>query len=336
VTSSGERADDPLAGKHCLVLGAGGFIGGHVCCELRRRGARVHGFGRRQSYPEALDGIRFTTAQFSDRATVARAVEGAEYVFHLLAGSTPESSNRDPAADLESGVLATLHLLSICRSVGVRKVVFVSSGGTVYGIPTSIPIHEDAPTNPICAYGVSRLAIEKYLHLYWHLHGLDYAVLRVANPFGPWQDPERRQGVVPALMHAVMQQRSAEIWGDGHVVRDYVYAGDVAEAVALVANYSGEQRVFNVGSGIGRSILDVMSDITAVLGGLAARTIHKPARASDVPVNVLHTALIRREVGWVARTDWVTGLKLTAAWLRHGNRPRTGRRSTTMAPTRPM
>ena len=126
----------------------------------------MHGFGRRKSYPEALDGIRFTTAEFSDRASLARAIEGAEVVFHLLAGSTPESSNRDPVADLDSGVSGTLHLLAICRAAGVRKVVFVSSGGTVYGVPASVPIEESAPTNPICAYGVSRLAIEKYLHLY--------------------------------------------------------------------------------------------------------------------------------------------------------------------------
>ena len=276
----------------------------------------MHGFGRRKSYPEALDGIRFTTAEFSDRASLARAIEGAEYVFHLLAGSTPESSNRDPVADLESGVSGTLHLLAICRAAGVRKVVFVSSGGTVYGVPASVPIEESAPTNPICAYGVSRLAIEKYLHLYQHLHGLDYAVLRAANPFGPWQDPERRQGVIPAIMNSVLHERPAEIWGDGFVVRDYIYVGDVAEAVALVATYSGEQRVLNVGSGVGRSVLEVVRDIVAVLGGQSAKVLHKPVRASDVPVSVLDTALIRRELGWVARTDWLTGLELTAAWLR--------------------
>jgi UDP-glucose 4-epimerase len=282
---------------------------------LDRRGALVHGFGRRQSYPEALDGIRFTKADFSDRATLARAVDGAEYVFHLLASGTPESSNKDPVADLEAGVPGTLHLLAICRAAGVRKVVFVSSGGTVYGVPASVPIDECAQTNPICAYGVSRLAIEKYLHLYWRLHGLDYAVLRAANPFGPWQDPKRRQGVIPAIMHSVLRERPAEIWGDGFVVRDYIYVGDVAEAVALVATYSGEHRIFNVGSGVGRSVLDVVSDIVGVLGGEAARILHKPARDSDVPVNILNTALIRRELGWVARTDWLVGLERTAAWL---------------------
>lgn len=311
---------DPLRGASCLVLGAGGFIGGHLCRELRRRGASVHGFGRRRSYPEAFEGVRWTTGEFSDRAALARAADGAEHVFHLLGGTTPESSNKDPVADLVAGAVASLHLLEICRAAGVRKVVFLSSGGTVYGIPASTPIREDAPTDPISAYGVSKLAVEKYLRLYRHLHGLDYTVLRVANPFGPWQDPDRRQGVVTALMQAVLDGRPPEIWGDGRVVRDYLYAADVAEAVAGAAAYTGPHRVFNVGSGVGRSVLDLLRDIGAALGrGTAVEAVHKPGRATDVPVNVLDTSLIRREMGWAPRTGWPEALEATAAWLRGRN-----------------
>ena len=307
---------DPLRGASCLVLGAGGFIGGHLCRELRRRGASVHGFGRRRSYPEALEGARWTAGEFSDRAALARAVDGAEHVFHLLGGTTPESSNKDPVADLAANAMASLHLLEICRAAGVRKVVFLSSGGTVYGIPAYVPIREDAPTDPISAYGVSKLAVEKYLHLYRHLHGLDYAVLRVANPFGPWQDPHRRQGVVPALMRAVLDGRRPEIWGDGRVVRDYLYAADAAEAIAGAAAYAGPHRVFNVGSGVGRSVLDILRDIGAALGRGTVEAAHKPGRATDVPVNVLDTSLIRRETGWEPRTAWADALEATAAWLR--------------------
>ncbi|MBD0272206.1 MAG: NAD-dependent epimerase/dehydratase family protein, partial [Acetobacteraceae bacterium] len=231
--------------------------------------------------------------------------------------STPESSNKDPVADLTACAVASLHLLEICRAAGVRKVVFLSSGGTVYGIPNSVPIREDAPTDPISAYGVSKLAVEKYLHLYRHLHSLDYAVLRVANPFGPWQEPDRRQGVVTALIQSVLDGRPAEIWGDGRVVRDYLYAADVAEAVADAAAYAGSHRVFNVGSGIGRSVLDLLCDVGAALGQEAAvAAVHKPGRAVDVPMNVLDTALIRREMGWAPRTGWAEALGETAAWLR--------------------
>lgn len=276
----------------------------------------MHGFGRRRSYPEALEGTRWTAGEFSDRAALARVVDGAEHVFHLLGGSTPASSSRDPAADLVSGAVASLHLLDICRAAGVRRVVFVSSGGTVYGVPKSVPVAEDAPTDPISAYGVSKLVVEKYLRLYRHLHGLDYVVLRLANPFGPWQDPDRRQGVVTALMQAALDGRPAEIWGDGRVVRDYLYAADAAEAVAAAAAYAGPHRVFNVGSGVGRSVLDLVRDVGVVLGRGVVSAVHRPGRPTDVPVNVLDPSLIRREMGWAPRTGWTEALEATAAWLR--------------------
>src|SRR5262245_14677467 len=170
---------EALKGVSCLVLGGGGFIGTNLCRALAGLGARVQGFGRRQSYPEALEGVAWTQGDFTDGAALARVVEGQEIVFHLVGGTVPESSNKDPVADLMSCAVASLHLLDICRASGVRKIVFVSSGGTVYGIPSDIPIPETAQTNPISAYGISRLAVEKYLNLYHHLYGLGYVVLRV-------------------------------------------------------------------------------------------------------------------------------------------------------------
>lgn len=300
------------------MLGAGGFIGGHLCRELLRCGAAVHGFGRRRAYPEALAGVRWTAGEFSDRAALARAMDGAEYVFHLIGGSIPESSNKDPVADLIAGPVASLHMLEMCRATAaVRKIVFVSSGGTIYGVPRRTPIREDAPTDPISAYGVGKLAVEKYLHVYQHLYGLDYAVLRVANPFGPWQDPDRRQGVVAALTRAMLDGRPVEIWGDGRVVRDYLYAADVAEAISAAAIYAGPHRVFNVGSGVGRSVLDLVRDIAAALGREGGVDIvHKPGRATDVPVNVLDTSLIRQEMGWAPGTPWPAALDATIAWMR--------------------
>ncbi len=312
------EATATLRDASCLVLGGGGFIGTHLCRGLAARGASVLGFGRRRAYPEALAGVRWTTADFGDRAALARAVEGRDLVFHLLGGSTPESSNKDPAADLRDCAEATLHLLDICRDSGVRRVVFVSSGGTVYGVPGRNPIREDAPTDPVSAYGVSKLAVEKYLALYRHLHGLDYVILRVSNPFGPLQDPYRRQGVVAALLRRILDDRPVEIWGDGTVVRDFVYVADLIEALVAAAGYSGLHRVFNVGSGVGRSVLEVAEAVAAVLGHAEVRKLHKPGRATDVPVNVLDIGLIGREMGWRPRTAWLDALAATAAWMRAG------------------
>ena len=309
-----QSEQDSLATMPCVVLGGGGFIGTHLCGALVRAGARVSAFGRSRSYPEALSGVAWRSGEFSDRTALARAIEGAELVFHLLGGSTPESSNRDPLGDLLSSTAASLQLLENCRAAGVRKIVFLSSGGTVYGVPAHVPISETVATDPISAYGISKLAIEKYLYLYKHLYGLDYSILRVANPFGPYQNPLRRQGLVAALIHRILRRQPIEIWGDGKVVRDYIYVEDVINAVLSVVGYKGPNRILNVGSGVGRSVAEVADDIGRVLGQ-EIRCIYRPGRATDVPINVLDIELIGQELGWRPTTPWNDALVKTAAWL---------------------
>lgn len=305
-----------LNGLNCVVLGGGGFIGTHLCRALKQHGAAVRGFGRTRAHPEILASIPWINGEFGDTTVISRVVEGSELVFHLLGGSTPDSSNHDPLGDLLGSTAPTLRLLDICRESMVRKIVFISSGGTVYGIPGQIPIPESAPTNPISAYGISKLAIEKYLALYRHLHGLDFSILRVANPFGPLQDPDRRQGLVAALMHRVVQSQPLEIWGDGLVVRDFIYIDDVIDAILDVVPYRGPYHVFNVGAGTGRSVLQVADDVAQVLGRPDTTHIHKPGRAADVPVNILDISLIAHELGWVPRTQWTHALQRTADWMR--------------------
>jgi UDP-glucose 4-epimerase len=304
-----------LVGMPCVVLGGGGFIGTHLCQALTSHRALPRGFGRSLAHPEALASIPWHTGEFSDRSALARAVEGSEIVFHLLGGSTPESSNKDPLGDLLGSTAATLQLLEICRAAKVRKVVFVSSGGTVYGIPKHVPIPESAPTDPISAYGISKLSIEKYLHLYKHLYGLDFTVMRVANPFGPYQNPTRRQGLIAALMHRVLNHQPIEIWGDGNVVRDFVYVDDVIDALIGVIGYNGPHRIFNVGAGVGRSVIEVAEDIASVFGHDIQR-VFKPGRPTDVPTNVLDISLIGAELGWHPKTPWINALKQTGDWLK--------------------
>lgn len=304
-----------LAGLSCLVLGAGGFIGSHLCHALAAAGATVHGFGRRPAFPDSLPVLRFTAGEFNDRAALALAIDGADVVFHLLGGTNPAVSNNDPIADVETNTLASIKLLELCRASSVRKVVFVSSGGAVYGVPRSVPIPEDAPTWPISAYGINKLMVEKYLQLYRHLHGVRSVSLRVSNPFGPYQSPFRRQGVVPALIERHLAGHSMEVWGDGTVVRDFIYVADVAEALVAAAAYQGPEQVLNIGSGRGRSIREVVADIGLALGTGEPDVLFRPGRASDVPANVLDIGRARAALAWAPRTDWMTGLRQTAAWI---------------------
>ena len=169
----------------CIVLGGGGFIGANLCRRLASSGMRVRAFGRRCLFPEALEGVEWYQGDFTDAVLLASAIETFDIVYHLVHATTPHSANLDMAGDVQQNVISSLALMDISRNLGVKRIVYVSSGGTVYGPAAQIPTPETAPTDPITAYGISKLAIEKYLSLYQRLHGLDYRILRVANPFGP-------------------------------------------------------------------------------------------------------------------------------------------------------
>jgi len=304
-----------LKGKNCLVLGAGGFIGSHLCLALAQEGAKVHGFGHRPAWPGLLAAMRYTTAEFTDLAALTQAVQGVDIVFHLLGGINLDASARDPIADLMVNTVASVRLFERCQQEGVGKIIFVSSGGTVYGIPKTLPISEADATDPISAYGINKLMVEKYLQLYAHGGGAQALSLRVANPFGEFQNPFRRQGLIAALIETIQSGRPVEIWGDGRIVRDYLYAGDVAQALVAAAQYDGPAQVLNIGSGIGRSVLEVLDSVCEAIGQRPAAVRHQPARAADVPANVLDISLTQRELGWAPRTPWLAGLRRTADWI---------------------
>ncbi|SFL48840.1 NAD-dependent epimerase/dehydratase family protein [Methylobacterium pseudosasicola] len=306
-----------LAGARCLVLGGAGFLGLNLCNRLAQAGAEVTCFSRSHAQAEVLDRrVARVTGHFSDRLAIANAVERQDVVFHLIAGSIPESSNRDPSAELAAAPIATLHLLEICRSARIRKVVFASSGGAIYGIPRATPIPEQAPTDPISAYGISKLMIEKSLHLYRHLHGIDYQILRVANPYGRFQLGNRHQGLIGSYIQRVLADLPLEVWGTGEVVRDFLHIDDVSDAFLAAVGYDGPHKVLNVGSGTGLSVNQIIAELERAFGRERLPCLYKPSRAADVPANVLDTTLIRSELGWQPRVALRDGLVSTIDWMR--------------------
>ena len=309
---------DALNGVPCLVLGAGGFLGRALCAALQARGALVHAYGRSPAAgaQAGADRITWTEAAFEDGPALTSALRGQEVVFHLLSSSLPDSSNRNPAGDVASQVIPSIRLLEQCQALQLRKVVFASSGGTVYGIPSAVPTPEDASTMPISAYGINKLMVERYLELYRHLHGLDYHVLRIANPYGPGQSPFKKQGVVAAMLHRALSGNAIELWGTGEVTRDFIHVNDVSSAFLTAALYDGPHRTMNVGSGQGRSLNQIVADVRQVLSQPALPVVRKSARAADVPVSVLDTSLIRRTTSWRPGVEWLDGLTETAQWMR--------------------
>lgn len=308
---------DWLKGRRCVILGGRGFIGQHLVELLVSRDATVVTFGRGHTGMPSRESaqVQHLTGSMLDTDLVASLFRAEDYVFHLVDSSFPGARPDDVAAVLESVTIPTAKLLAACAKARVKKVIFVSSGGAVYGISTSHIHTEDSPTNPISAYGLGKLASEKSIQLAHHLNGLEYAILRVSNPYGPGQAAGRGQGLVSAVMKNFMDSAEIEVWGDGQVVRDFVYVGDVAVALAKAALYEGSKIVLNVGSGRGRRVVDVITDIKALVPSSQSVLVYKAGRPADVPISVLDVTRARDELGWQADTPWIDGLRATLDWL---------------------
>ena len=303
----------------CLVLGGAGFIGSHLAEALTQHGHRVKVFDRphvdRLPLFARAKGFEVFTGDFLNPWALAPALEGTELVFHLVSTTLPKNSNENPVYDVESNVLGSLRLLELCREHGVRKLVYVSSGGTVYGVPRTTPIAEDHPTEPISSYGIHKLMVEKHLALAHRLHGLEYRIVRPANLYGPRQRLDIEQGAVAVFLDRALRDRPIKIWGDGSVVRDYVYVADAVDAMLKAASFEGTQRIFNIGSGRGTSLNELVGEIEKLLGR-RVKVEHSGARAVDVPINVLDASLAERHLGWRASTPLGEGLRRTCEWLR--------------------
>lgn len=280
----------------------------------------VRVFDRMRNPASHYSAVEFFEGDFHNRGHLAAALEGCQTVFHLLATTDPKTSNDDPVHDLETNLTATVRLLELAYKSGVKKIVFASSGGTVYGVPATVPIPECHETKPICSYGIHKLAIEHYLSLYHRLHDLDYSVLRVSNAFGERQRPNASQGAVAVFLQKALRGEEIEVWGNGSVVRDYIYVRDVASAFCRAARHPGPPRTFNIGSGRGLSVNELISSIEALLGRPVSRR-YLSSRPFDVPANVLDISLAAAHLGWRPQHSFEYGLTRTLEWLQteYGN-----------------
>lgn len=297
-----------------LILGGNGFIGSHLVDELLDKGHYVRVFDRCGGcYRDPIDNVDYHIAQFNDSASLAEALEGIDVVFHLISTTVPSTSNKDPVFDIESNLVGTVRLLNLMRDSNVSRIVYLSSGGTVYGIPTTFPIPESHSLNPICSYGIVKVAIEHYLQMFDYLYGIESAVLRVSNPYGERQGHKGVQGVIGTFIGKLINGEEINVWGDGSVVRDYIYVKDLTRLCALIgaADING---VFNVGSGIGHSVNDIISVIQEVCDR-EVRVNYNESRVFDVPQVVLDTIKAQQECGWSAQVELRKGIESTWRWM---------------------
>jgi UDP-glucose 4-epimerase len=299
-----------------VLLGGAGFIGLAVADVLAKAGARplvVDGARRLARAAPRLAASTGTVATHAvepgDARALAAALKGAEAVIHLAWTSVPASSMAAIAEDARDNVVATIEVLQASVEAGVGRFVFVSSGGAVYGRAARLPAREDDPTDPISAYGVGKLAVEKYVALFSSAHGLPGVTLRLSNPYGPYQLAGTPVGVVARMVQKLAAGEAIEIFGDGSIVRDYLEIEDAARALALAADPGRlPPGLYNVGSGQGTSLAEVAATVGAV-AGRALQIVHRPARGFDVPAIVLDIERLRAASGWRPAVSFADGVE---------------------------
>lgn len=295
-----------------IVLGASGFLGVALTRELVSRGLEVVCFaGSRSS--EWPSGCRFIPGDFSrPNEELLREMDGA-YIFHLLHPTRPGPSTENTASEIEKSVLPSIHYLEKTKDFDCRW-VYVSSGGTVYGQTDVLPIPETHPTRPINSYGLSKVMLESYFGLYHLMHGCDVVTARLSNPYGAWPVDRRPQGLVATTLLTVHQGRDLQIWGDGETVRDYIYIRDAIDGLMAAALKGGSGQIYNIGTGEGLSINNLVSRIQQILG-TAIKVYHVSERGVDVRANILDIGKIYQDCGWKPSTSLQRGLEETAAWF---------------------
>ncbi len=312
-----------------LVTGGAGFIGSHIVEQLRQRGDEVAvldnlSTGSRDNLPSELP---FFLADTRDRSQLVAAFDEwrPEIVCHQAAQMSVSRSVREPSFDAEVNVLGFLNVLEQCVRTSVRRIVFASSGGVLYG-EVAEPADENHPQRPISPYGISKMVGEHYLRFFVKEHGIEAVALRYANVYGPRQNPHGEAGVVAIFCERMLAGQPSTIHGDGSCQRDYVFVDDVAAANLLAMSVPLVEpfMAFNIGTGQGTNVNQLAEQLfeqcrsvgqAMGLAEVCSRPVHGPARAGDLRSNVLNCRRAREQLGWSPQTGLADGLSHTVKWF---------------------
>jgi UDP-glucose 4-epimerase len=298
-----------------VVIGANGFLGSHLVDGLAADGHAVTAFDRFSAAPTFVADARILPGDFLNTGDLASAVQGQHSVFHLLSTTTPVTAERDPALDVRTNVEQTVALLRLCVDAGVQHVYFASTGGAIYGPQGKARYSELDLTLPVSPYAIGKLAIENYLRYFKAAHGLNSTVLRISNPYGARQHVQRVQGLIPIALRSIALGEPVVRYGDGSMVRDYLYVGDFVDAVRRIVRGSPANEVYNIGSGVGSSVNEVLDALRRVTGEDFA-VDQRPVPATFVDRVVLDTTRYAEEFGPVSTTGIDDGVRLTFDELR--------------------
>ena len=298
-----------------IVLGGQGFIGHNLVLRLLKEEHDVSIFCKKINYDRYLKGVKYIEGDFNCIFKYKHIFKDTDVVYHLISSTIPSTSNIDMISDVKSNVVSSINLIEMCCECNVKKIVFASSGGAVYGINKNPIIDEDCEANPISSYGIGKLMIEKYLHLFNYLRGINYTILRVSNPYGPFQNTEKNQGVISIFLKKCIKDELIEIYGDGLICRDYVYITDVIHAFYLCKDCNTVNGIINIGSGKGYTL----NELIHIIGRVTNKKLYiemKSSRKFDVPTNVLNIEKAKNELGWEPSIGIEEGIELTNKWIK--------------------
>jgi UDP-glucose 4-epimerase len=298
-----------------VALGGTGFIGSHVVEALIAAGHHVRVLSSRgPGNLRLMPRLSYIKADLRDAAALRHALAGSDAVMHMVSTKLPATGDLDPKGDIGDNLLGTVGVLEAMRDLGIPRLVYLSSGGTVYGPPDQVPIREDHPLRPMNSYGIVKAAAESYIRLFSKASGLASVILRPSNPYGPRQARAGQQGLVNTLMSRARSGEPIHIWGDGSVIRDYLHVEDMARLCVLALD-STTEGTFNAGSGQGTSVRE-MIDLVSFVSRRPLNIAYGAARSVDAPVSVLDVAAAGLAFGWRPAIDLPDGLEMTWNWHR--------------------
>ncbi len=302
-----------MARDHILLLG-GGFIGAALAQRLVLAGKQVEMISHQ---PQLIPSVSLHVGDLGDPELLGSLAEHCGTVIHLASATTPGTSSRHPTKELEN-LTPSLRLLEAMQQWPSTHLIFLSSGGTIYGNPDTNPVTEETRTAPLSYYGAGKVAIESFLNAFSGT-GHPTTILRPSNIYGPGQMLRAGFGLIRTLLEHARNATTAEIWGDGESVRDYIYIDDVVEACIRFAGLPQDSESYNLGSGIGYSINQVLAHIESVCN-LRIQVNYRPTRQADVRKVVLDSSHLKRRLDWQPQTNLIEGLRHTWNWLEHGNK----------------
>jgi UDP-glucose 4-epimerase len=306
-----------------VVLGSNGFIGKHLTRTLAEDpnnnivafdGFKEYRQGQAEPFSD-LQNVDIYLGDFLNTDDLDGALHSADYVFHLISTTTPASSDKDPLIDIDTNIKGSVELFNICLKNKVKKIIFPSSGGTVYGDSPTGFNKEDDLAIPYSPYGIGKLAIEYYLGYFKRTHGLDYIVYRLSNPYGPGQNIYGKQGVIPIFLNKILNNEELTIYGNGEMVRDYIYIDDAVNMISRTFRADTQHNTYNIGSGKGESVNQIV-EILKQTTGQVINTTHVKTPLSYVEKSVLNTERFINEFGIGPETTLEAGIKETWNYIK--------------------